>query len=175
MSKTIKTVLSAIIVVLIATFGYFFRSTPPTSISFQETSDGCLGVFVYKINKDDTVGISVDARKEELKLSTTAQTFEVGKTDGLEVEILVGEQIKRLYCDDVSYLDQLEPRQLIGKSGEAIISISGIDKSKPEEGKLYTATVILRNVRFSDYKGSNSYITVDELIFKDVLVGWSIG
>jgi len=34
---------------------------------------------VYKINTDDTVGISVSARKEKLNFSSAEKTFEIGK------------------------------------------------------------------------------------------------
>ena len=185
MNKTIKIILYVIIVILIVVLGYFFVArktnvfspTPkvPPSITFQETGGGCGNIFVYKINKDDTAGISVSARKEKLNFSTTEKTFEIGKTDGLDVEIIVGDKIARLYCNDVLYPDQPKSKKLIGKSGKAIISISSIDKSQPEWNKNYTATVILKNVRFTEENGNNSDIIVDELIFKDIRVGWLLG
>ena len=147
----------------------------PTTISFQETGDGCGNIFVYKINSTDTAGISVSASKEKLNLSTTDKNFEVGKTDGLKVEILAGEKIRQLYCNDVSYLDQPKPKKLIGKSGQAIISISKVDESQPEWNRNYTATVILKDIHFTEENGNDSDITIGELIFKDISVGWLPG
>ena len=185
MNKTIKIILLIVVVGLTAELGYFFavRKTSvfspvpkmSTSISFQETSGGCGNILVYKINDDDTAGISVSARKEELNLSTTEKTFEIGKTNGLNVEILIGDKIAMLYCSDVLYPDQPKFKQLTGKSGKAIISISKIDESQPEWNGNYTATVILKNVHFVEESGNNSDITVDGIIFKDVRVGWLAG
>jgi hypothetical protein len=185
MNKTTKIILIIIVVGLIVFLGYFlgvkknsiFSPTPklPTTITFQETGGGCANIFVYKINDNDTAGISVSARKEKLNLSTTERTFEIGKIDGLNVEILVGEKIRQLYCNDVLYPDQPKPKKLIGKSGQAIISISEIDESQPEWNRNYTATVILKDVHFSEESGNDSDITIGELIFKDIRVGWLPG
>ena len=170
---------------LVAILGYFFAArktnvfspTPkvPASIAFQETGGGCSNIFVYKINSDDTAGISVGATKEKLNLSTMEKTFEIGKTDGLNVEIRIGDKIKMLYCNDAVDPDKPEPKMLIGKSGKAIISISKIDESQPVWNRNYTATVILKDVHFIEENGNNSDITVDELIFKDIRVGWLPG
>lgn len=185
MNKTVKIILLVIVVVLIAALGYFFVArktnvffpTPkvPASITFQETGGGCGNIFVYKVNNDDTAGISVSARKEKLNFSTAEKTFEIGKTDGLNVEILVGDKITRLYCTDVLYSDQPKSKKLIGKSGKAIISISKIDESQPEWNRNYTVTVILKDARFTEKNGGSSDITIGELIFKDIRVGWLPG
>jgi len=185
MNKTAKTILLIVIVGLVAIFGYFLiaRKTNilspspkvPATITFQETSGGCGNIFVYKINKEDTAGISVSARKEKLNFSSAEKTFEIGRTDGLNVEILVGDKIARLYCNDVLDPDQPKSKKLVGKTGKAIISISKIDESQPEWNRNYTATVILKDVHFVEENGNNSDITVEELIFKDIRVGWLPG
>ncbi len=185
MNKTAKTTLLIVIVGLVAVLGYFFvaRKTNvfsptlnlPTNITFQETGGGCGNIFVHKINNDDTAGISVSVTKEKLNLSPAEKTFEIGKTDGLNVVILVGEKIAQWYCTDIFYPNQPEPKKLVGISGKAIISISDADKSKPEWSGNYTATVILKDVQFSDDTGSISDITIGELIFKDIQVGWLPG
>lgn len=185
MNKTTKIVFVIIAIILIAFTIYSFKvkennifsSTTklPTSITFQETSRGCSNFFVYKVNSDNTIGISVNANKEKLNLSTTEKTFEIGKTDGLEVQLLIGEKIEHLYCNDVSYPDQQKPKKLIAKNGQAIISISKIDESQPEWNQNYTATVILKNVHFIKKDNINSNTTIDYLIFKDVIVGWLPG
>lgn len=185
MNKTIKIILSAIAVILFGVLGYFFvtRKTNvfspipkvPASITFQEFGGGCGNIFVYKINNDDTAGISVSARKEKLNFSIDEKTFEIGKTDGLNVEILIGDKIARLYCNDVVYPDQPKFKKLIGKSGKAILSISKIDESQPEWNRNYAATVILKDVRFAEENGDTSDIIINELIFKDIRVGWLPG
>ena len=182
MNKTVKITLLIVIVSLVAILGYFFVArktnvfTPapksPASITFQETSGGCQDIFVHKINLDDTAGISVFAGEEKLNLSNVEKTFEIGKTDGLNVEILIGDKIAQLYCNDAVYPDQPKSKKLIGTSGKATISISDIDKSQQMGNRNYTATVILKDVHFVEENGNNSNITVDELIFQDVRVGW---
>ena len=193
MNKTIKTIFLVVIIVLIVILGFFFAvrktnifSAPtklPTSITFSGITQGCEDIFVYKTNKNYTAGISVYARKEKLNFSTTEKTFEIGKTDGLIVKIAIrtgemggeiGGEISQLYCNDVSYPRKYKRIGLTGKSGKAIISISDINQSKPGSRE-YAATVILKDVHFSDDKGTESNIVVDELIFKDVIVGWYPG
>ncbi len=187
MNKTVKTILLiGVIGVVVVPVSFFVarkmnllspasKVPTPTSITFQETGGGCGNIFVYKINTDDTVGISVSAIKEKLNFSNTEKTFEIGQTDGLNVEILVGDTIAQLYCNDVVYTDQPKPKKLIGKSGKAVISISKIDESQPEWNRNYTATVMLKGVRFTEEDGSNSDILIDELTFKDIRVGWFPG
>ena len=141
---------------------------------FQQNGGGCGNIFVHKINSDDTVGISVSAQKDKLGLSTQEKTFEVGKTEGLNIEILTGQHIERLYCNDVVYPDQPKSKKLIAQSGRAIIKISNIDKSLPEWSGNYKATVILKDIHFFDENGNDVGI-VDDLMFKDITVGWLAG
>lgn len=149
--------------------------TSEKTLAFQDESRGCANAFVYKINKDNTVGISVWADKERLNLSTYDKTFEIGKTNDLRVEILQGESISSHYCNDVVYPDKSIPKKLIGKSGKAIINISKDDKSLPEWNRDYKTTIILKDVHFSYEKGNDSDIFIDILFFKDVNVGWMPG
>ena len=185
MNKTAKIILFTVIVGLAAVFGDFFAARKtnifspapkaPANISFQETGRGCGNIFVYKINKDDTAGISVSAKKEKLNFSSTEKTFEIGKSDGLNVEILVGDKIARSYCNDALDPDQPKSKKLIGKSGKATISISDIDETQPRWNRNYTATVILKDARFVEENGNDSVIIIDRLIFKDIKVGWLPG
>jgi len=183
MNKTVTIVFAIIVVALIAfiiySFGVKKNSTfytkLPTTITFEETGGGCGNVFVYKINSSDTVGISISADKKKLNLSTAEKVFEIGKIAGLNVQLLIGEKIRQLYCNDVLYPDQPKPKKFVGKSGQAVISISKIDASQPEWSQNYTTTVILKNVHFMEENGSDSDITVDELIFRDIRVGWLPG
>lgn len=191
-------ILVAVIVVLVGAVGYFVfvkKSIPtiqqtqtPTSQTptpkiatqsisniFQSENGGCSNIFVYKTNKDNTTGISVSANKDKLKLSTAQKTFNIGGVDGLEVELLMGQNIKSLYCNDAMDPNQPKSKKLIGKSGKATISISDIDESQPVWNRNYTATVILKDVHFVEENVNNSDIIIDELIFKDVRVGWLPG
>jgi hypothetical protein len=190
--------LVAVIVVLVGAVGYFVfvkKSIPaiqqtqtPTSQTptpkivtqsisniFQSESGGCSNIFVYKTNKDNTTGISVSANKDKLKLSTAQKTFNIEGIDGLEVELLMGQDIKSLYCNDALDLYQPKPKKLLGKSGKVIITISDVDESQPVWNRNYTATVILKDVHFVEENGNNSDVIIDELIFKDVRVGWLPG
>jgi hypothetical protein len=63
----------------------------------------------------------------------------------------------------------------LGKSGKVIITISDVDESQPVWNRNYTATVILKDVHFVEENGNNSDVIIDELIFKDVRVGWLPG
>ncbi len=145
----------------------------PRTTTFQEPGGGCGNIFVYKVNDTDTAGISVSAWKDKLNLSNTEKTYEIGKTEGLEVEILTGKNIRYLYCNDVTLPGQPQPKKLIGKSGQAIITVSNTKKS--ELGDTYTATIKLKNVTFKDESGNNSDIIIDDLMFKDIVVGWLAG
>jgi len=184
MNKTAKIILSIAIVGLVVVLGYFLvaRKTNifspilkmPVSISFQETGEGCGDVFVYKINKDDTAGISVGANKDVLNLSTTAKTFEIEETNisDLRIELRMGENVGFMYCNDAIDPNQPEYKTLLGKTGEVTISISDIDESQQEGNRNYTATVILKDIHFVEKNGNNSDIIIDELIFRDIRVGW---
>ena len=193
-------VLIGVVVVLVGVVGYFAflkKSEPvaeqaltptPTSQTptpkiatqnisniFQSESGGCSNIFVYKTNKDNTTGISVSANKDKLKLSTAQKTFNTEGIDGLEVKLLMGQNIKSLYCNDVVDPNQPKFKKLIGKSGKATISISDVDESQPVWNRNYTATVILKDVHFVEENGNNSDVIIDELIFRDVRVGWLPG
>ena len=150
-------------------------ATQNISNIFQNESGGCSNIFVYKTNKDNTTGISVSANKDKLKLSTTQKTFNTEGIDGLEVKLLMGQNIKSLYCNDAVDPNQPKSKKLIGKSGKATISISNVDESQPVWNRNYTATVILKDVHFVEENGNNSDVIIDELIFKDVRVGWLPG
>ncbi|OGB77155.1 hypothetical protein A2476_04815 [candidate division CPR3 bacterium RIFOXYC2_FULL_35_7] len=63
---------------------------------------------------------------------------------------------------------------MIAQSGRAIIKISNIDKSLPEWSGNYKATVILKDIHFFDENGNDVGI-VDDLMFKDITVGWLAG
>ena len=175
-------VLVVVIVIVIGVVGYFafVKKSPQvvqqtTTPIFQDESGGCGNIFVYKIDKDNTIGISVYANKERLSLFISDKTFEIGKTNDLRVEILQGEDIRFHYCNDVANNDKPVPKKLTGKSGEAIISTSKVDESLPVWNRNYKTTVILKDVHFSDKKGNDSDIFIDTLIFKDVNVGWLPG
>ncbi len=121
MNKTTKIILVIIVVGLIAFLGYFFgvkknsvfSPTPklPTTITFQETGGGCANIFVYKINDNDTVGISVSARKEKLNLSTTEKTFEIGRqfrNEGMDMEHLQDYTQMEFYLAYANYEDGMK-------------------------------------------------------------------
>jgi len=179
MNKTPKIILLIVICFFVVIVTYLFLAkktnlplpipTVSQKLNFKDISGGCGKVFVYKITTDDSTGISVSADAKKLNLSAEGKTFEIGNTEGLNVEILMGERIGRLYCNDVVYSDQQEPKKFIAKSGRVIISIADAGKD-PELSGNYKTTVILNDVRFND-----SDIVIDELIFKDVRVGWYPG
>ena len=185
MTKIPKIITLIIVAGLIFGAGYFFLKNPyfplptpklPQKFVFQNEANGCANIFLYKISEDDTIGISVSAKGDTLHLSKQEKTFEIGKTDGLNVEILVGQKIAQLYCNDVLYLDQPKPRKLIGKSGTATISLGdNVEWSAPNWERGYKATINLSNVHFSDENGQDINVILDNLIFKDVTVGWFPG
>ena len=145
--------------------------------SIFQASGGCGDVYVYQTNKDSDMGISVGAEKDTLNLSTTAKTFRIEETnsDDLKVELRVGENVGFLYCNDVVDLNQPEYKTLSGNTGEITISISEIDETQIVGNRNYTTTVILKNVHFIEENGNDSDMVIDELIFKDVRVGWFPG
>jgi hypothetical protein len=172
---TIIIVFTVLSLAALTAYSFSIKKNLSTTVAFRENSGGCGNVFVYKTNDDGTVGISVFADKEKLNLSTTEKTFDVGKTDGLIVKLLIGEKVAQLYCNDILYPDQPKSQKLIGKSGQAKISISRVDESQPIWDRNYTATVSLKNIHFVKEDGSDSEITIGELSFKDVRVGWLSG
>lgn len=192
MNKISKIILMTLAFFLITAIGYTLvkrnsflptnkNSTQITASGFnglfqdQSDSGGCGNIFVYKVNKENTVGISVSANKDTLNLSTTEKTFYIGKIDGLAVQLLQGGNIRSLYCNDVLDPNQPKPKKLFGVSGKATITISVVDESLPVWDRSYKSTVVLENVHFSDEKGNNSDVIIDDLIFKDVVVGWLPG
>ncbi len=195
MNQIRKIIIIIAVVVLVTALGYigYMNITTelnivslflkfPKNITIQETntSKGCGDIFVYKVNDDDTVGISVSARSNILNLTTIKKSFEIGKTDGLNVELQIrGRKVARTYCTDVGYSNQKKSSRLTGKYGTAIISISNYAELPPGSKKRnpngYKTTVILKDVSFIDENGNDVDITIGEQIFKDVQVGWYPG
>lgn len=141
---------------------------------FQGNGDGCGDILVYKTNSEDTMGISVIARQTTLGLSAEQKTFQIGETEGLNVEILTGQNIARLYCNDAIYPNQPKPKKLTAKSGTAAIQILDFNASLPEGNRKYKATVVLKNARFFDESGKEAGV-VEDVMFKDITVGWFPG
>jgi len=161
---------------------------PPTSASSYKTSiptliyqksGGCGNIVVYKINESETEGISVEADKDKVNLSTKPKTFDIATTAGLVVQIFLGENLRESmkatsFCNDFVSPIVPEPAVWTAKTGRATINISKSNDSAPVWERGYTATVKLKNVRFYDESGVNS-VVLDELIFENISVGWLPG
>jgi len=145
--------------------------------SIFQKADGCGNIYVYQTNKDGDVGISVNADTTALNLSAAAKTFNIASADldDLRVELLLGENVGFLYCNDAMDPNQPEYKTLLGKTGEVTISTAAVDESQQGRNRDYTAAVVLRDVHFAEEDGSDSDVVVSELIFEDIRVGWLPG
>jgi hypothetical protein len=177
MKNKILLIISVVVIVAIVLMVWIKLNKEENDIVFNGQEDGCANFLVFKINSDNTASIAVDARIDELKISNIPQTFEIGNTEGLRVELKLGKGAGAFYCTDVIPYDSedIMPKTLLGNSGQAIISVSGYDESIPKPDRRYKATVILKDVHFIDEKGVESDVVIDELIFKDILVGFLLG
>lgn len=146
-------------------------------LNFTNDSYGCSSFIVYKTDKNKDDVIAVIGNRDALNLSKTEQTFDLKNVNqsNLKVEIkrFKGDASK-YYCNDVAS----EAGDIIstwtGKSGTVKItivqdSIAFNPQGKPE----YKITIKIENVNFEN--GNEKEVTIDNLEFKEVYVGWLPG
>jgi hypothetical protein len=141
-------------------------------------SFGCGSFFVYKTNNNNyynDIGIAVSGNREKLNLSKTEQTFDLNKIDVQDLKVDVQRFTpgsRGYYCDCVLEGDLLDTWTSI--SGTVRIKIVEDYEGDPSAfEKNYTINVILENAVLQNDKGS--IITVKQLEFKNVNVGWVPG
>lgn len=151
---------------------------PIPSFAYQDKSDGCENMIVFKTNKEKTEGISVKIDKGKLDLSNISKTFNIENTNGLSVNVFMGDNILNspvslsYFCNDYVYAFTT-PITWEARKGQVTVNVSEIDEPFPGPDKIYTVTIKLNNVYFYNEKSKNPVI-LDQLIFKDVRVGYSI-
>lgn len=147
------------------------------NLNFTSTSYGCSNFIVYKVNKNEDAAIAVIGNREKLNLSTTEQTFNLTSVnpDELKVEIRRYKgNAGKYYCNDVPS----EAGDLISiwnsKNGNVTIKIVQDSVGTNAVGKpLYIIDVKINNIEFENNNGRN--ISIDELKFENVNVGWLPG
>ena len=141
------------------------------TLSYDGRVGGCGNIFVYRINENETEGISVSADVDVLDLSTESKTFDVLQ-DGLTVEVLKGTDIRWLYCDD-TYDGQEQPTSWKATSGSVTIQLSSDDfREMPEFERWYEATVTVNDVVFSN---GSTEAALETLSFENIGAGWLAG
>jgi hypothetical protein len=145
---------------------------PKPSLRYKPAAAGCGDIFVYKWNESGTEALIVQARREDLRLSTQSRTFRLDSMPQTSLHVWVDRYTRSAgepYCTDVLYPDQERPRQWNAVSGTATITI---DRDTVAGGELFKATVKLRNVGFTN---GQVVVTLSEETFNDVTVGWYPG
>jgi hypothetical protein len=151
------------------------KSLPP--LTFSDKSRGCGNIFVYKLNQECTAAIVVKADTAKLHLSTATTTFDLhNRQDGLAVYVdfyyYLPEGngfIGQYYCNDV-FLPHKPPKKWLAQQGRVQITLTELGSP----GMGYRATIRLDNALFVDENDQNE-IALNQLIFKEVFVGWLPG
>ena len=146
---------------------------------YNGRSQGCGDLFVYQANDDSALSefitLSLDARA--FGLSSEPVTLEIADYfPGPLVKIdLFGSHLANFgefpYCNDVG--PEAMPQSVwLAESGTITISIDGIVPEESCAGEGYAATILLEDILFRSEQDSR---ILEELLFKDVAVGWCPG
>ena len=146
---------------------------------YNGRSQGCGDLFVYQANDDSALSefitLSLDARA--FGLSSEPVTLEIADYfPGPLVKIdLFGSHLANFgefpYCNDVG--PEAMPQSVwLAESGTITISIDGIVPEESCAGEGYAATILLEDILFRSEQESR---ILEELLFKDVAVGWCPG
>lgn len=151
------------------------RPLPP--LTFFAESRGCGNIRAYKFNRENTAALVVLADTAKLRLSAATQSFELdAPREGLAVYLDFYDYLPegngflyQFYCNDVGYRYK-PPKKWTARQGRVWIALSAFNR----EVQGYKATIRLANVRLLDEQGRNE-ILIEELLFKEVFVGWLPG
>jgi hypothetical protein len=175
-SRLVVPGLLAVSLCLVALFSFTSCGPAPTepkpALQYKATAEGCADFLVYKWNDAMTEAIVVQARKEDLGLSTHSRTFRLDSIPpgSLSVRIdLFPTRQQWAYCSDVVNPDHRTPTSWYATSGTATITL---DHDSTTSNEVYKATVKLQNVHLSN---GTTEVTVGEQSFNDVTVGWLPG
>lgn len=146
-------------------------------LNFTAESYGCSSFIVYKVNKDEDAAVAVIGNRDNLNLTTSEKSFNLYSVNANDLKVEIKRfkgNSKKFYCNDVPS----EAGDIIstwtGKNGTVKIiitqdSIATNPLGKPE----YKITVKLENMDFENENGKR--MTIDNLEFKEVYVGWLPG
>lgn len=146
-------------------------------LDFIGTGAGCGSFFVYKLNNDNTIGLTVRGNRDSLSLSTDKQTFDLTNQDNLFVNIHSLNNGDNFYCDDVVEIDEEILNNYEGLSG--LISIQITEDSIDFNGQInpfevfFKVNVELENIQLKDENGDE--LMIESEVFSEVFVGWLPG
>jgi len=137
---------------------------------------GCGSAFLYALNADDKIGLSISISDKLLISGNQSQTFDFAQLNSLVTARLdYGEQLNEEYCNDVLSNGNVVERSLIASRGTITFSTTGFDSSKPNWDRNFTITATIRGLYFVDEKGVESNEYIDEMVFEGIQVGWLPG
>jgi len=142
-------------------------------LNFVGSGSGCEDFFVYKLNENKDVGLTVTAVRSALNLGDSFKTYDLLTENHIEIRLDKWANDKNFYCTDIVEPDAEILNSYISESGLVNIQITqdSIDYSNIFQEVLYTVNVQLENVILRDSNGEE--ILISEEFFSDVLVGWT--
>lgn len=144
---------------------------------FQEEASGCGDFTVYKYS-NKLGGLSVRVNNSVLQVTNKPIISEIQSTNDISIFYVEGENLfetmPTLFCNDYSNPKIAKPKVWTAISGT--VTVSNLGNSEKSLGGFdeYFVRVVLDNINFLDESGINQ-ITIHQLIFEKVLVGWYPG
>ena len=149
----------------------------PQQLEFIGSGSGCVNFFVFKLNEDKNIGLTVTGIKDALELNQDLKTFDLATEQHLMVNIDKWANDMNTYCTDV-----VEAGTELLNSYESIsgtVKVQIVEDSIIYSGAnafpelLYKIDVHLENILLQDNSGEELSIPNEK--FSDVLVGWFPG
>lgn len=170
-----KQIISLWSILLLLTMGCKKENIKP-DLNFTSESHGCSSFTVYKVNKDNEVAVAVIGNRNKLNLTTSEKSFNLNSINANELRVEINRfkgYAKSYYCNDVENAAELISHWP-GKSGTVKIRI--VQDSIGTNligGPGYKINVTIDNVAFENE--NEKKVSIDNLEFKEVLVGWLPG
>lgn len=146
-------------------------------INFIGPGSGCASFFVYKLNENKTLGLTIEGVRDALELNQNIKTFDVATQNHLTVKVEHLSNGNNFYCDDVIELNEEVLNYYTGYQGTVNVQIVedsiDFDASALNLEVLYKVNIQLENIQLRDADGEELSIQSEE--FTDVLVGWFPG
>ena len=148
-------------------------------LTFNGRSQGCGDIFVYKANSESAmseyVTFGIDAHSFPLSAEPLTLSLAEYPEDIVAKIDLYGGQVYNFgefpYCNDVSQT-AIPQFEWLAESGTVTISINGAIPEESCMGEGYEATIRLENVLF---RNGAETVTLAEILFENVRVGWCAG
>jgi hypothetical protein len=150
--------------------------SPPNSeeYTFLDNADGCGSFFVYKTD-ETTVGLSVSGQRDELGLTSSAQTFDIATNQNVQAVFTEFSNgiIPDYYCSDIAWVNTDPYTVFTAISGDVTVQVLEDNIVVNPWGVEYRIKVSIENAVFEDENGHQR--TIENETYEDVYVGWFPG